>query len=340
MTVQRILYISVHAILEHDELKLFHELGKEFYSLGAYGNPAGHPLLPRPALPADVPYLKSLDDASKLFPRTEIPDAFLDHFDTIIVMHSPDILVQNWPRFRSKNVIWRSIGQSNRSVEEALAPLRRDGLKIVRYSPKEVNIPGYMGSDALIRFYKDPDELHDWNGNDHTVINFTQTLKGRRVFCHYDHVMEMIAGFPAKVYGSGNEDLGNLNGGELTWDLMKGKLRDSRVFVYTGTWPAQYTLSFMEALMTGIPIVAIGKRLAQEIAGVDYMDFYEVADMIQDGVNGFVSDDMSTLRSHIQQLLTDDTLARSISEKGRETALQLFAKDPIKEQWKTFFASL
>jgi hypothetical protein len=39
---------------------------------------------------------------------------------------------------------------------DALARGAPEGLEIVRYSPMERNIPGYIGEDALIRFYKDP----------------------------------------------------------------------------------------------------------------------------------------------------------------------------------------
>ena len=339
--MSKILFISCHAVLEREELALLTELGHDVFSLhGAYENPEGHPGLPRPSIPG-MKYHENWAEEGKTFPRTEIPDSFLKHFDCIIVMHTPAILINNWSRMKHKKVIWRSIGQSTTGVEQCLAPLRNDGMKIIRMSPKEINIPKYIGADAMIRFYKDEEELGKWNGEDKRVINFTQSLKGRRLFCHYDHVVELMSGFDgSKVYGTGNEDLGPLNGGELTWDFMKGKLRDTRVFAYGGTWPSPYTLAFQEAFMTGIPVIAIGKRLAQELPGVEHLDFYEIEDFIQNGVNGFVADDISTLRGNIYQLLNDDALAKSISEKARETAIQLFGKQTIKEQWKKFLEEL
>lgn len=250
-------------------------------------------------------------------------------------------LVQNWPNIKHKKVIWRTIGQSTPATEAMLAPLVKEGLKIVRYSPKEQNIPGFIGMNAIIRFSKDEDELQGWTGHDKRVINFSQSLKGRGNNCHYSTVLEALSGYPgAKVYGTGNDDLGPLNGGRLPWDLMKGKLRDSRVFFCAGTWPASYTLSFIEAWMTGIPVVAIGKNLAEDIPGIERFPFYEVHEFIENGVNGFVSDDVGTLRSYIYQLLTDDELAKRIGENGRKTAIQLFSKRKIKGEWQAFLDSL
>ena len=118
-------------------------------------------------------------------------------------------------------------------------------------------------------------------------MNITQILKARGDNCHYNEIMQTLAGFPAIVYGN-NDDLGGMNGGALSWDLLKGAMRDNRVFLYGGTWPAPYTLSFIEAMMTGIPIVSIGKELANNVAAVptsERLDFFEIPDIIQNGVN-------------------------------------------------------
>ena len=143
----------------------------------------------------------------------------IEPYDVLVFMsgESEQPLIQNWPAIKHKKVVWRTIGQSISAVERSIQPLAREGLKIVRYSPKERNIPNYAGETALIRFYKDPDEFTGWVGNDLRPINFTQTLKGRSLFCHYDMVLGSLVGFEgAKVYGSGNNDLGMFNGGEVT----------------------------------------------------------------------------------------------------------------------------
>lgn len=337
----RILYTSAHAVLEYDEYQLFTDLGHDVFSNGAYLNPEGHYLLPRPGIKGAI-YHPELEQLARDNPKTSLPREMVEWADLIIVMHTPEVLTGNWQLFRElkKPVIWRSIGQSTKRTEQIVRFYMAEGLKVVRYSPKETNLPQYAGQHAMIRFYKDENELKDWNGQDKKVINFTQTLKGRRQFCHYDQIIDLLDGFEAKVYGPGNDDLGILNGGEVSYEKMKELLRNSRVFVYGGSWPACYTLGLMEAMMVGIPVVAIGKEIAQRIDGIPYMDFYEVHEIIEDGVSGFVSDDLGELKNRIKQLLEDDGLAKSIGDAGRKKAIQLFSKNKIKEEWRTFLEGM
>jgi len=337
----RILYISVHSILEYDELTLFTELGHACFSLGAYTDPAGHYSLPRPAI-KNMAARPDLAEMVKDIPRTELPIEFLNNFDVIIVMDgdgAPDIISRNWETFKHKKVVWRTIGQSLPEIEHRMKRFKREGLKIVRYSPAEERLSGYLGADALIRFYKDPDEFRNWNGNTHQVINFSQSLKARRDFCGYDLMMNLGQGLPFKVYGTGNDNLGEWNGGELSYEGMKGAMRDCRVFLYGGTWPASYTLSFIEAMMTGIPIVAAGRDLWKFKGRMD-IDLYEVPSIMERGEEGFWSSDPNELKGYLSNLLDNAELAKSIGEKGREKAIRLFGKSTIKDQWANFLNKL
>lgn len=339
----KILYLGVHEILERDELLLLTELGHDCFSYqGAYMYPEGHQTLKRPGIP-EMTYHEDLAQESLQYAKTKIPQSFFDKFDLIIVMHDPNVVVENWERMKHKPVIWRSIGQSTPACENMLRKMRYEGMKIIRMSGMEKNIIGYMGDDGIIRFYKDPEEWGEWNGNVKRVINFTQSLLGRRVFCHYDAIHRIIEGFPSLIYGSGNTDLGPFDGGELPYDLMKGALRDNRVFVYGGTWPSPYTLAVQEAMMTGIPVVAIGKHLAEdlpEIAMNDRIDYYEMPLIIENGKNGYISDDINELRESIHMLLEDQELAKLIGEQGRKTAMRLWNKENIKQAWDGFLKAL
>ena len=167
-------------------------------------------------------------------------------------------------------------------------------------------------------------------------MNFTQSLKGRREACHYDEIMGGLVGYPgAKVYGSGNDDLGSFNGGEIPFDQMKMVLRKARVFIYAGTYPAQYTLSFVEALMTGTPVVVASKKITQA-GNFGGFDFYECDEIIKNGVNGFVCDNVPEMRQAVESLLADYSLAQQLSEAGRKTAMELFDRPKIAKQWMEF----
>jgi glycosyltransferase involved in cell wall biosynthesis len=94
----------------------------------------------------------------------------------------------------------------------------------------------------------------------------------------------------------------------------------------------------MEAMMTGIPIVALGPKHCNR----DYpeQETYEVHEIIKDGLNGFVSDNIEELRARIKMLLENEELARTIGQAGRETAIKLFGKQVAKEGWKSFLEKI
>jgi len=338
----KIQYLSCHSILEYQELKLLTELGMDVFSNGAYADPKGHKDLPRPGVP-EAKYFPEYEKIAREFPKTDLPSSLIDPFDIIIVAHTPEWINENWSKMKKKIVIWRTIGQSLSRVENLIRKMRYEGIKIVRMSEMEKHIPDYIGEDAIIPFYQDENDLKDWNGYTKRVINFTQSLKGRRFFCHFDDIMKLVEGFPALIYGTGNDDLGALNGGNLPYDLMKGAMRDNRVFVYGGTWPSPYTLAFQEAMMTGIPIVSIGQKLAEELQGVapsDRIRFFEIPSIIVNGENGFYSDNFQELRGYIHQLLQDHELAKKISYNARQTAILTFGKEKVKKMWIEFFKKL
>lgn len=332
----KILYISCHQVLEYDEVKLLHELGYDVFSTGTYAFPKYRAGMIRPGIDT-LPHYPDLERYASTIVSSgyNIPQELIDWADTIIFMHLPEALEKNWTKLKHKTVIFRSIGQCVPHQEAKLVTMRAEGLKIVRYSPKEANIGNYAGMDAMIRFYKDPEEFSGYNGNNQTVINFTQSIMQRRDFCFYDQIMSLLHGFDSKIYGTGNENIGVLNGGEQPFSEMKRLMRDSRVFVYGGTWPASYTLSFIEALMTGIPVVALGVNIVQSTR-FETIKFYEVSDIIQNGYNGFISDNMQDLRANIELLLKDHELAKKIGRHGRETAVELFSKKKIRLEWDTF----
>lgn len=333
----KILYLSCHSILEYDELKLFEELGYDYFSIGAYINPQKPHDEKRPALTHK--YHEHLASVSMVHNQNNLHPEQIEWADVIIIMHVPEWIELNWEKIKHKRVIWRTIGQSVTAVEERLRPFRKQGLEVVRYSPMEANIPGYIGSSGLIRFYKDPEEFKGWVGDasgSESIVTFAQSMRSRGEFCNFDAFCAAVTGLPGehRVYGPNNDDAGALNGGMATYDELKRILRESRAYFYTGTHPASYVLNFMEAWMTGIPIVGIGHELGNsKIFGAQT---YEVPELIENGVNGFISDNADERRSYLLELLSNAKLARQIGDAGRKKAIEIFGKETIKQQWKEY----
>lgn len=338
----KILYLSCHSILEFDEVKLFHELGYEIFSPGAYVEPRnpGDASL-RPGIPGLVYNQDLLNQFHKICGEHPGEDGkdyltkeFVDNFDTVIVMHLPRWIHKNWEVMKHKRVIWRTIGQSISNTEQELRPYRNQGLQIVRYSPREVTTPGFIGQDAMIRFYKDPNEYKNWNGNNLQIITFAQHMKNRGAACNFDLFEQVTRPFPRHLYGPGNEGY-NWSSGKQTYEQQIQHLQNNRCYFYTGTHPASYTLNFIEAFMIGIPIVAIGPQYGNASYFPGY-DLYEIPDLIQNNYSGFISNNLHELQLAISSLLSNATLAQAISQNARQEAIRHFGKEHISLAWKAF----
>jgi glycosyltransferase involved in cell wall biosynthesis len=350
----KILYLSCHSVLEYDELCLLTELESrtnpgfnvDVFSMGAYMNPTQSGDYMRSVIPngkhhPDLYGIAMQCDKDNLHPE------LIEWADVILSMHNSRIpgqtaeqpwIVNNWEKIKHKKVVWRSIGQSTPAIEKELKKYKAEGLKIVRYSPMEQSIPDYAGHDDIIRFYKDPDEFHNWNGNKLQVITFAQSFKKRGAHLGFSVFDRVTAGLTAKAFGTENDDLGFINGGHRSYNELKQEMQDNRVFWYFGTQPAPYTLSFIEAMMTGTPIVAVGTGMRENDAYK--WKNYEIPDIIQNGVNGYIANSSDEMRGYIQVLLEDFATAQRISEAGRKTAIQLFGKQTIMQQWSDFLKNL
>ena len=337
-----ILYLTCHSVLEYDEVKLLGDLGYNVLTNGVYklpskaesGGGAGRPVILNgmKEFPEMVQYLptkwggKDPEWYEKLHPK------LIEWADVIMSMGLSDWFKSNWSGIHHKKCVFRSIGQSWKPVEDAIAPFRKLGLKVLRYSPYEDRLAGYCGSDGMIRFYKDADEFKGWTGEKKEVINMTQSMMQRGDGCGWNLFVGATNGLPRHLYGRGNKPEVPWITGEISYEEMLKVFRQGRVFLYTGTSPAQYTLAFMEAWMTGTPMVVAGNGLM----GWER----EVPSWIENGVNGFVGHSVDDLNAYCQMLLEDDSLAKDMSAKGRATACQLFDKDRIGSEWKAFLEAL
>ncbi len=329
----KLLYLSCHSILEYDEVKLFHELGIDVFSHGAYTNPQKVDDPKRP--PINMPRHLDLEVLARKWPKEDLNPRLIEWADVILIMHIGDWVANNWQKFAGKRVIWRSIGQSTLNVENFLAPYRAQGLEIVRYSPREQTIPGYQGSDRLIRFYKDPNEYKNWTGTDKRVCTMAQNFKARGDHLNFEAFEWCTRDVPRVVYGPNNGDLGDLSGGCPDYAEIRRKLAAHRCYFYTGTYPASYTLGFMEAYMTGTPIVALGRGIGTSPFELG-QDTYEVPDILDKYGGGVYSDNPMELKKMVAEILNDQAYAAKLSAQAREGAIKLFGKENIKQQWKEY----
>lgn len=339
----RVLLMLAHEVEEAMQVQLMHELGCEVFSIGAYidpRNPGGDgKRTPLPQVPFHEDLARAVwdtptppDNPDTLWAAKDtLPQAVIDWADVIVCHHVEwRWVLGNWPRIRDKRVIWRTVGQSTHENEARMAQLRPEGLQIVRYSPRERHLPYYAGEDALIRFWMDPEEWTGWRGGD-SVGNVTQAMRRRHPWTGWDFWEAATRGLPADPAGPESEEWGGR--GALSIADLRDYLRGVGAYLYTGTFPASYTLGLIEAMMTGVPLVAAGpNRWARDFAGLPYgWKLYEAHELAP-----LTADHPAVARGLLTRLLADDGYAQDIGAQSRALALDLWGKAKIAAQWADF----
>jgi len=327
-----ILYLSCHEVLEYNDLQMLTNLGHNVISIGGYCNPQQPVNSPRPALnliqhelAKNVEHIKICSNIDTVDPQ------IVEWADVIWITHRPDWLTNVAAQVgKDKQIILRTIGQNTRTNENIINQIKTLGYKlsVVRYSPMEFNIPLCQHVDRIIRFSCDPRIFDNWHGTDEGGIAIAQLLN-RKQFTNTEFLIEANKQLGVKLFGRLNEDIGIH---ELSYDGFVAAMQGHRYFLYTGTIPAPYTLSFIEALMMGIPIIALKNRGHSD-------NLYEVPSIIENTQNGFLASSISDVKYYSDMLKNLDC-ARMISNNARTTAMKLFNKDDIQAQWGEHLCSL
>ena len=104
-------------------------------------------------------------------------------------------------------------------------------------------------------------------------------------------------------------------------DLQRA-LRRARMYLHDGE--QEYTITLIEAMMTGLPLVSF------RIPGIERY--------VEHGVNGFIGDDAASIREHCQTILHDRDLADAMGRASRDKALREFHEERWTRQWRDLLA--
>ncbi len=146
-------------------------------------------------------------------------------------------------------------------------------------------------------------------------------LKRRNRIAGYDvwgHIRDRVA---LDLVGMGSEELGGM--GDIPHvELLPMEARYRFFFN-----PIRYTslpLALVEAMMLGMPIVALATT--------------EVPTVVQDGVSGYVSNDLDCLAEAMRRLLADREAATRMGRRAREAARERFSIERFARDWERAFA--
>lgn len=157
----------------------------------------------------------------------------------------------------------------------------------------------------------DPDAYDGWTGEDDNVLSIIHSYRERG--WHYRQYVEAMDGLPAL-----HIDHLEPNQPVYEYDDLLRALRRARVYLHDGE--QEYTITLIEAMMTGLPLVSF------RIPGIERY--------VVHGVNGFVGDSAGEIREHCRLLLHDRALAEAMGRASREMALRDYHEDRWRAQWR------
>ncbi|EJW11035.1 hypothetical protein A33M_3646 [Rhodovulum sp. PH10] len=335
----QILYFPVHEVLEYDDLKLFRSLGHSVFSLGKFGQP-DHPVALRDAHDAHAAadHLHAFLQSRRLVNGVPaLGRAFVDRFDLVVINHDSQLVAVNRAALAGKPVIWRTVGQARRSLERTAWKAGRN-LFVARYSRREAMLPGMMPDDAVVYFGKEPDEYGPWSGADRRVLTFYNGTDRADAIPKAGEYAAIVEGFPADLYGRANDGLPTARG-IAPPDLQRELFRRCGLYLYIHSELASYTLNFMEALMSGAPVLAPSARfVAARARDPNWHPLrYEIEELLAGGA-GLIYDSVEQARELIGKVLDGTIDATAISAAGRRRALELFSNEAVRPHWAAALA--
>jgi glycosyltransferase involved in cell wall biosynthesis len=146
------------------------------------------------------------------------------------------------------------------------------------------------------------------------VITNHLARRGRRMGA--DLFADLRAELPLDLLGMGSDALGGL--GEIDHPRLPAFAVRYR-FLFSPVRYSSLSLSTLEAMMAGMPVVALATT--------------EMATVVEHGVSGFAVTDARRLASFMHELLVDPGLARRLGEGARRTALARFSIDRFSADW-------
>lgn len=153
---------------------------------------------------------------------------------------------------------------------------------------------------------------------ENVILSVVNDWINRDWCCGYHAWTRISKNLPVKVLGSTH---GLSKPAESTDDLIN-TYGSSRIFLNTSTI-SPVPMSLMEAMSCGCAVVSKATCMIPEI--------------IENGKNGFISNDEAELRAYLEKLLADEDLAAQMGEEARKTIQERFGLDRFTDKWNTVF---
>ena len=150
------------------------------------------------------------------------------------------------------------------------------------------------------------------------VLSVVNDFANRDYCCNYEGWKRVTDGTPKRLVGNNP----GLSDPAPSTDELVNEYNKCAVFLNTSTYSPIPT-SLLEAMSCGTPVVSTATCM--------------IPDIIENGVNGFISNDEKVLREKIDLLLQNPDICKEMGEKARETILDKFSETNFLNNWNRIF---
>ncbi len=169
----------------------------------------------------------------------------------------------------------------------------------------------------VIRPTADASEYGGYTGHTSSVLRVANSVIARPDRFAWPVHVAAVGELPCWLMGYNPEVPGARTSRD--WEEVKQTYRDYRVLLHTAgpLLDDGYNMAVVEAMASGMPVVSTESD----------------GSPIEDGVNGYCSDDPAVLHARLKQLLSNQSLARELGARARETALDEFSVSRFVDGW-------
>lgn len=270
------------------------------------------------------------DERMRPIPRNirlvRLADVGRDRYDCIIAHNITDLLaVKRMPGARvlvlHSSLLGRLEQEGSRQSPEQIADAVRTYMKLVGVRIVVVSEMKRRtwGLDAeVITAAADIDEYGPWDGTVASALRVANHVTQKTRYLRWEMHERIFSDLPCKLVGV-NPDRQGVEPAR-GWDDLKQLYRSHRLFVHTAEPELEdgYNMAMLEAMATGMPVLASAHPTSP----------------IEDGVNGFISDDVEELRDAARELLARRDLARQLGARARDTVRDRFPMARFVQRWR------
>lgn len=163
--------------------------------------------------------------------------------------------------------------------------------------------------DDIVPFSANPADYLPWQGDLAYGLRVANHINRRRRILLWEFHQKAFGGMPISLIGH-NPDLDGVKP-SADWADLKRTLSQHRFYVHTADPNLEdgYNMATLEAMAAGLPV--LGNR--------------HPTSPVENGVNGFLSDDPEELRRYAVKLLGDRELAARMGQAARDTVAEHFS---------------